>query len=84
MIQSDMLPLWRAATLREVNEMSLVTGTARSGEAAAVAEAPLQKARLIFATDLEQKAQEVADLQEVLKERDSKLARLIHPTDTHC
>jgi hypothetical protein len=33
-----------------------------------------KKARLILATDLEQKAQEVADLQEVLKERDSKLA----------
>jgi hypothetical protein len=33
-----------------------------------------KKARLILATDLEQKAQEVVDLQEVLKERDSKLA----------
>ena len=33
-----------------------------------------KKARLILATDLDQKAQEVVDLQEVLKERDSKLA----------
>ncbi len=33
-----------------------------------------KKARLILATDLEQKAQEVVDLQEVLKEREGKLA----------
>jgi hypothetical protein len=33
-----------------------------------------QKARLSLATDLEQKAQEVADLQQVLRERDQKLA----------
>jgi hypothetical protein len=33
-----------------------------------------KKARLILGTDLEQKAQEVIDLQEVLKERDTKLA----------
>lgn len=33
-----------------------------------------KKARLILATDLEQKAKEIIDLQEVLKERDSKLA----------
>ena len=39
-----------------------------------IAAAEAKKARLILATDLEQKAQEVVDLQEVLKERDDKLA----------
>ncbi len=33
-----------------------------------------KKAKLLAATDLEQKAKEVADLQQVLKERDGKLA----------
>ncbi len=39
-----------------------------------IAEEEAKKARLILATDLEQKSKDVADLQAVLKERDIKLA----------
>jgi hypothetical protein len=50
-----------------------VTLTLKS-EREKIAAEEAKKARLILATDLEQKAQEIVSLQEVLKERDSKLA----------
>jgi hypothetical protein len=43
-------------------------------ERAKIAAEEMKKARLSAATDLEQKSKEVAELQEVLKSRDSKLA----------
>lgn len=43
-------------------------------ERAAIAEAEAKKARAFAAADLEQKAQELGELQEVLKQRDAKLA----------
>lgn len=43
-------------------------------ERATIAKAEAEKARLALATDLEQKAKELADLQGVLVERDKKLA----------
>lgn len=39
-----------------------------------IAEEEAKKARLMFGNDIEQKAKEVADLQQVLKDRDTKLA----------
>lgn len=41
MRQSDVFPRARKDEEWEANEMSVVTGTARTGEVAAVAEAPL-------------------------------------------
>jgi len=43
-------------------------------ERAAIAAEEAKKAKLILGTDLEQKAQAITDLQEVLKQRDEKLA----------
>ena len=44
-----------------------------------------KKARLIFETDIEQKAKEVADLQAVLKDRDIRLAEAQKAqVDTYC
>ena len=43
-------------------------------ERAKIAAEEARKAKLAVATDLEQKAREVTDLEEVLKQRDTKLA----------
>jgi hypothetical protein len=48
--------------------------TKLKNERAKIAAEEARKAKLLVATDLEQKAKEVADLQQVLKERDTKLS----------
>jgi hypothetical protein len=82
MAQKDADVAKREAALREkqeavarqeasIDEQVTIKLTAERGK---ISENEAKKARLLVATDLDQKTQEVADLQRVLQERDGKLA----------
>ena len=65
----------REATLQKAKEtLDEQVAAKLQQERAKIAAEEAKKAKLAFATDLDQKAKEVEDLQEILKERDQKLA----------
>ena len=65
----------REATLQKAKEtLGEQVAAKLQQERAKIAAEEAKKAKLAFATDLDQKAKEVEDLQEILKERDQKLA----------
>lgn len=63
----------QAALTKARNEIDDQVATKLDAERVAIAAEEAKKARLVVSTDLKQKAQELADLQDVLKQRDEKL-----------
>ncbi len=64
----------RAALLKAQETVQEEMETKLKGEREAIAQEESRKAKLILAADLDQKSREVADLQQVLADRDTKLA----------
>jgi len=68
------IKMQQAALAKSQESLDEIVDAKLKTERAGIAAEEAKKARLALGADIEQKAREVADLQEVLKERDTKLA----------